>query len=210
MQNDYGTYTLQLARTLADNAASVSASGGLAMLGGQAFLTRRINDSFAVVRVADYSNVQVYMENQPVGRTNDAGATLISGLRPYQKNRIRIEQADLPLDAKIEALEISAVPYFRSGYEAVFPVKKSNGALLRIVLENDKPSLGGAIASLNGGDEIFPVTLDGQAYFSGLEAKNQIKVSLPDSRSCVFTVSFIPSNDPLPNLGSFTCKEAKP
>lgn len=206
-QSKYGVYSLQLAKRNNDIYAGVSASGGVAMLGGQAFLTRRVNDSFAVVRVADYPDVQVYLENQAVGRTNSAGATLISGLRPYQKNRISIEQADLPLDTQIEALEVKAAPYFRSGYEAVFPVKKSNGALLNIVLESSNLSIGGTLASLNGSDAVFPVATDGRAYFTNLKSTNLIKVLLTNSRSCTFEVSFTPSTDPLPNLGSFICKE---
>lgn len=209
-ESKYGVYGLQLAKRNNDISAGVSVSGGVAMLGGQAFLTRRVNDSFAVVRVADYPDVQVYLENQAIGRTNSSGATLISGLRPYQKNSISIEQADIPLDAQIETLELKAAPYFRSGYEAVFPVKKSNGALLNIVLEGSNLSIGGALAGLNGSEEVFPVATDGRAYFTNLKSTNLIKVLLPNSRSCTFEVSFTPSTDPLPNLGSFICKEVTP
>ena len=210
LQNDYGTYALEAARFHEADAYRASASGGLAVLGGRAFLARRLGDSFAVVRVPDYPNVQVYAENQPVARTDASGAALVPGLRPYEKNHLGIEQKDLPLDARIDALEVDAVPYYRSGYDVEFPVAKANGALLRIVAADGRPVPAGATVRIDGRAETFPVALDGQAYVTGLKQSNWIRATLPDGRTCEFEVSYPQTDEPLPDLGSFVCVEIKP
>lgn len=135
---------------------------------------------------------------------------LVPGLRPYQKNRIGIEQNDLPLDARIDALEVYAVPYYRSGYDVEFPVAKANGALLRVVTADGRAVPAGATVHIAGREESFAVALDGQAYVSGLKRNNRMRVALPDARACEFEVSYPQTDEPLPDLGSFVCVEIKP
>jgi outer membrane usher protein len=209
LQNDHGTYALEVSRLHAVDSYRASASGGIAVLGGQAFLARRLGDSFAVVRVPGYPNVQVYAENQPVGRTNSSGTALVPGLRPYQKNRIGIEQGDLPLDVSVGALEVNAVPYYRSGYDLVFPIEKANGAMLRVVMANGKAVPAGAHAYIIEREQIFPVALDGQVYISGLARLNKIEVKWDGAR-CEFQVLYADTDSPLPDLGNFLCKEIAP
>ena len=69
---------------------------------------------------------------------------LSANLRSYEKNSVRIEQADLPFDVQIDAVQLDVVPYFRSGLLVKFPVKRSRGALLSVVLENGEPLPAGA------------------------------------------------------------------
>lgn len=209
LQNDYGTYTLEAARFHEVDAYRASVSGGLAELGGRTFLARRLGDSFAVVRVPGYPGVQVYAENQPVARTDSSGAALIPGLRPYQKNRLGIEQMDLPLDARIGALEVNAVPYYRSGYDVEFPVGKANGALLRIVTAEGRPVPAGALVRIAGREEAFPVALDGQVYISGLTQHNRVEVTLGNAR-CEFQIPYPETDAPLPDLGNFLCRGIAP
>lgn len=204
LQNGIGTYTIEAARQNHIDAYRAFASGGMALLGGQTFLARRIEDSFAVVRVPGFANVRVYAENQPVARTDSAGSALIPGLRPYQNNRLAIGQEDLPFDAHIDALEIDVVPYFRSGYIVEFPVVKSNGALLRIVTIDGKPIPTGAQVSISGHQEVFPVAQDGQTYLTGLAAHNHVDVSW-NGKQCSFELAYHESSDPLPDLGSVIC-----
>ena len=68
-----------------------------------------------------------------------------------KRTLVRIEQADLPFDAQIDAVQLDAVPYFRSGLLLRFPVKRSRGALLTVVLENGEPLPAGAQAQIIGG-----------------------------------------------------------
>ena len=180
-QNGIGAYNLAVDQFQGQAAFRGSASGGVAFLGGSAFLSRRITDSFAVVQVPDYSGVGIYADNQLVASTDADGNALLPRLRPYQKNTVRIEQADLPLDAQIDTVQLDAVPYFRSGLLLRFPVKRSRGALLTVVLENGDPLPAGALAQIIRDsveeDEVFPVGMGGELYLTGLAASNRLRVT---------------------------------
>jgi len=213
MQNQVGNYSLGASQTNGQAAFRGSANGGIAFLGGSAFLSRRITDSFAVVKVPGYSGVGIYADNQLVARTDTNGSALLPRLRPYQKNTVRIEQADLPMDAQIDAVQLDAVPYFRSGLLLKFPVKRSRGALLTVVLENGEALPAGALAQIIRDNveqnEVFPTGLRGELYLTGLAASNRLRVTLLE-QSCEFMLPFPESTEPLPYLGTYTCTRVEP
>jgi outer membrane usher protein len=213
LQNEVGTYTLLADQSLSQTAFRGSASGGVAFLGSSAFLSRRITDSFAVVQVPDYSGVGIYADNQLVARTDADGNALLPRLRPYQKNTVRIEQADLPLDAQIDAVQLDAVPYFRSGLLLKFPVKRSRGALLTVVLENGEPLPAGALAQIIGDNVeengVFPAGMGGELFLTGLTASNRLRVTWLE-QSCEFMLPFPESTEPLPHLGTYICTGVEP
>jgi outer membrane usher protein len=204
-QTDYGTYVLEAARANGETGYRASASGGVAMLGGSAFPSRRVDSSFAVVEVPGYAGVRVYEANQVVARTNSAGTALIPRLLPYQKNTVRIEQADLPMDAQIDAFQMDAVPWFRSGMRLPFPVKRSRGALLTLVLDDGQPIPAGAVVRVGVAAEEFPVGLRGEVYVSGLDVSNRLRARWR-GQDCDFVVAFGPTQDPLPDLGRHACR----
>jgi outer membrane usher protein len=213
LQNQVGSYTLGASQASGQTAFRGSANGGIAFLGGSAFLSRRITDSFAVVKVPGYSGVGVYRDNQLVARTDANGSALLPRLRPYQKNTVRIEQADLPFDAQIDAVQLDAVPNLRSGLLLKFPIKRSRGALLTVVLENGEPLPAGALAQIIGDsvDEngVFPAGIGGELYLTGLAMSNRLRVTWLE-RSCEFMLPFPESTEPLPYLGTYTCTRVAP
>ena len=212
-QNQVGSYTLGAAQASGQTAFRGSASGGIGFLGGSAFLSRRITDSFAVVQVPGYSGVGIYADNQLVARTDANGTALLPRLRAYQINTVRIEQADLPLDAQIDAIQLDAVPYLRSGLLLKFPVKRSRGALLTVVLENGEPLPAGSLAQIIRDNveqnEVFPTGMGGELYLTGLAASNRLRVTLL-KQSCEFMLPFPESTDPLPHLGTYICTGVEP
>lgn len=208
-QNGIGTYEVGVGQLGGFTSYRGHASGGLAWLGTDAFLSRRVDSSFAVVSVPGYEGVNVYRDNQAVARTNDQGIALISRLRPYEINSVRIEPGDLPMDASIGTLQLQAIPYLRSGLRLAFPVQRSRGAIFDIVLDNGDPMPAGAIVTVTGGSEEFPVGLRGEVYVTGLDTNNQL-VATWGQRRCEFQVAFPKSDDPLPHLGTYTCSGTSP
>jgi len=209
LQNNFATSTLELAHSQSDTAARVGVSGGVAILGGDAFPSRRIDQSFAVVRIPDYPNVRVLTDNQPAGRTDTDGNALIPRLRAYDINVISVDQRDLPMDAQINALKVEAVPYFRSGVDVPFPIKFSNGATFTIHLEDGTSLPVGASVHKVGGNGSYPVGYDGEVYVTGLNPATRLRATW-NGQSCDFTVSFTRSADPLPDLGTFICNRVSP
>jgi outer membrane usher protein len=209
MQNNAGTYTAETAQNQGANTTRLGVTGGVAVLGGDAFLSRRIDQSFAVVRIPDYSNVHVLVDNQPAGQTDANGNALIPRLRAYDINLISIDQRDIPLDAEIGTLKLQAVPYFRSGVNVKFPIKRSFGATLTIRLDNGKPLPVGASLQKIGKNDIYTVGYEGEVYLVGLEPTNRLRATW-HNQTCEFEVKFTPSKDPLPDLGTFVCTGVKP
>ncbi|MCX7173360.1 MAG: fimbria/pilus outer membrane usher protein [Proteobacteria bacterium] len=208
-QNNVGTYVLDAAQAQGSTATRLSVSGGVAFLGGNAFPSRRIDQSFAVVRIPDYPNVRILADNQPAGRTDANGNALIPRLRAYDINVISIDQRDLPMDAEIGAVKVEAVPYFHSGIDTRFPIKRSRGATLSIQLEDGQPLPVGAALQQVGRNEVFLVGYAGEVYITGLGATTRLIASW-HGQSCEFNVRFTPSADPLPDLGIFICKGVHP
>jgi outer membrane usher protein len=210
LRTGIGTYALEAARVAdGDTSTRLSAAGGVGIIGGHAFLSREITDSFGVVRVADYPNVRVLQDNQVVGRTDGEGYAVLPRMRAYDRNPVSVDPRDLPLDASIGALSLYASPYFRSGVLIDFPVRRVRAATLRVVLENGADLPSGALARVEGAAETFPVALGGQAYLEGLERQNRIVFTWRGQR-CAIDVSYPPVDDPLPDLGVFLCKGVKP
>ena len=213
LQNRVGSYSLAAGQSQGQTAFRGSASGGVAFLGGSSFFSRRITDSFALVQVPGYADVGIYADNRLSTRTDSKGNALLTGLRSYQKNPVRIEQSDIPLDAQIDTLQLEAVPYFRSGLVLKFPVKRSRGALFSVVLENGEPLPAGAQVVIIDKNilenELFPTGMGGEVYLTGLEAENQLRVIWRE-QICEFALTFPETTEPLPHLGTYICVGVEP
>jgi outer membrane usher protein len=206
LQNDVGTYILAVSQE-SDSSTStqMSMDGGIAFMGTSAFASRHIGQSFAIARLPDYPDVRVLADNQPAGHTDSKGNALIPRIRAYDSNVISVDQRDLPLDATIGSLSVVAVPFYRSGVEVRFPIKRSSSATLTILLEDGEPIPAGASVTLQGQVVDTFVGTGGEVYLVDLADKNVLHVKWHNS-SCVLDVPYAQVDDPLPDLGRFVCK----
>jgi outer membrane usher protein len=209
LQNDVGTYTLGVASGPDGQAYQASVRGGVALLSGKVFPSRHIDGSFAVVQVPGFAKVRVYADNQQIGMTDSDGYALVPRLRPYQKNPIRIEQADLPMDAQIEGLQLDAVPYYHSALALTFPVTRSRGAIVVIKLDGGSYLPAGAEVTVDSHAVAFPVGLRGEVYLTGLGETSRLHATW-NGKSCDMTIGFPTTTDPLPRLGPVTCHGIDP
>lgn len=204
LQNDVGTYTLEATRFDGGSAVRAGVAGGVGVLGGHAFASRAITESFGVVTVGDYPGVGILFDQQPVARTDADGVAIVPRLRAYDVNRLSIEQQHLPLDAEVESLRLEVVPYYRSGALARFAVRRAHGATLRIVLADGGPLPAGAVVRIEGRDAVFPVGADGEIYLTGFTQTQRARAQWR-GQACEFEIPWQASDDPLPALGDFLC-----
>ncbi|WP_051453384.1 fimbria/pilus outer membrane usher protein [Hydrogenovibrio kuenenii] len=211
LQNDVGTYSFEAARQTSSSSTGVrlGARGSLALLDKHFIPARYIDTSFALVSVPGYAEVGVYADNQLVTQTDLKGDALVPNLRPYEKNPIRIDVNDLPLDAQIDASQLTVIPAWRSGVHIKFPVRPSHGALIRIVIAGGHVLPTSAGVRISGNKETFPVGFDGKVYLTGLRSHNRIQVNWLGQK-CEFTVNYPTKKVVLPDLGNFYCKEIQP
>ncbi|MGJ7462314.1 fimbria/pilus outer membrane usher protein [Halomonas sp. MA07-2] len=208
LQTDYQTYQLEASQRRDQTAGRAGVRGGVAWLGGDVFASRHIDRSFAVVQLPGFSDVQVYADNQPVARTNRHGNALVPRLRAYERNRISIEQADLPLGAKVGSLEMQVSPYYRSGVALRFPVTHSRDAFFRILLESGEPMPVGAVVEDARGEH-FPVGHRGEAFVTDLESTSLLR-ALWQGQACEFTLDVPDIEEVFLELGDVICHGVTP
>jgi outer membrane usher protein len=205
LQSRSGTYGADLSWVDGTIGVRGTASGSVAMVDGQAFAARRLTQSFATVKVGHFADVRVYADNQLVGRTEANGIAIVPQLRPFESNPIRIELADLPMDAQVASDRLAARPGRRSGLAIDFGAARVRNAVLTLRLPDGTPLPAGAEVHVEGIDESFVVAPGGEVYLTGLKAHNRVDVRRGEI-SCGFDFALPETSDPQPRLGSFTCE----
>ena len=185
-----------------------TALGGLTLTSAGVLPTRWLDQSFAVVQVADYPDLTVYVENQPIGRTDSKGRVLLDRLRPYDTNQVSLDPAELPLDASLSSPTASLTPAYRSGAVVRFPITRATAATMRLVQESGEPVPAGARVHAPGG-ETTTVALDGLIFLTDAAGDNEASASWPGHR-CRFSFQRPEDGDPMPDLGEVRCRATNP
>jgi outer membrane usher protein len=172
--------------------ATLGVEGAFALADGDLFLSRRITNGLSIVD-AGTDEVAVYSQNRLVGKTGASGKLLVPDLSPYQSNTLRIEADDLPIEAEIPRTEAQTVVARNSGSVVRFGVKRQTASAIVVFLQEDGSfAPAGSMARLVGADEQFIVGYDGQAYLTGLSARNHVVLELPDG-SCAARFAYAPA-----------------
>lgn len=187
----------------------LGAQGGLVFTDGQLFASRRVQDSFALVEVPGYPNVGVGFQGSDLTRTNADGVALLPRLLPYQTNSIRLNPNELPINAEIDDIEQIVVPAGRSGVKVTFPVRAGRAALIKLVFDDGEPAPAGAELELAGDKKEFFVARRGEAFITGLQNKNTLKLKW-NGASCSVSITLddIKSDD-IARIGPLTCPGVK-
>lgn len=167
-------------------AARASAQGALVLTGQGLFAADRIDRSFAVVDTGGNAAVPIFRENRPVGMTDRRGFLVVTGLLPYQSNKLSLDADALDADAVLPTAERAVRPRDGSGVRVDFGIRRSTGIVARLVDEAGRPIPAGSRASLPGQDPV-PVGMDGEAYFTDVPRTGQLRAVLADGRRCAAT-----------------------
>jgi outer membrane usher protein len=204
LQGDSGLIALQYAHRNDSDGWRASANGGLAITGAGVMAARRLDQSFAVIEVADFPDLTVYLENQPIGRTDSRGRVLLDSLRAYESNAVSIDPKELPLEASLALPAMTVTPAYRSGPVVRFPVQRASAATLRLVQADGTAVPPGA--SVVTRNERVPVGLDGLVYLTAAAGYHEARAEWPGHR-CTFSFERPEQGDPQPDLGDVACRE---
>lgn len=207
LQNEIGTYTARVGQGRGQADYELDASGSAIYFSGNGFLARKLTQSFALVKVPDFPGVDVYYENQLMGKTDRNGNLLIPELLAYQENTIDIEPTTLPLDTQIGIIHQTVIPYFASGVLAEFSVKRMQGIDLHLRLPNGRFVPVGAEFILNSdsSSESYPVGYDGEVYIPEVVG-HLLEGSVNwEKHVYYFSVPLPYSHDPIIELGDVPC-----
>jgi len=204
-QGDRGLLTADASFSDQQQTMRLGAQGGVVLVDGELFASRKVQDSFALVEVPGYPDVGVGFQSSVLTRTNAEGKALVPRLQPYRSNSIRLDPSELPISAELDTIEMSVVPPNRSAVRVAFPVRSGRGALMRIVLDDGAPAPAGAEVALEGDSKEFFVARRGEAFVTGLKEKNRLRLTW-QGRHCDFDVELPPgSPDEIPRVGPYVC-----
>ncbi len=208
-QGDRGSASADVSASKGQTTVRLNAQGGLVAVAGSAFITRRVDASFALVEVPGYANVGVQFQGSTLARTNASGIALLPRLAAYQSNSIQLDPAELPVSAELDNLEQIAVPAARGAVKVVFPVRSGRGALIKIVFSDQEPAPAGAQLELAGDKKEFFVARRGEAFVTGLQTKNTLTLRW-NGASCTMPIELPPGSiDDIARVGPVLCAGIK-
>lgn len=183
------------------------ARGGIALLGGMAFATRYLDDSFAVVEVPIDTPVDIYANNRKVGQTNENGVGLIPRLTPYVRNRVYLDDANLPMDMTLDLGERDIVPPARGGLWLKFDATIHNGVTLILRTADRQPLPPGTAVRWRGDTQVATVGLRGEVFMPDVAPSWLIDADLADG-PCSAQVPPPDKRRTLPKIGPLDCRRA--
>jgi outer membrane usher protein len=202
-----GEFGIEAADAFGVSAARGYARGSVAAAGGEWKISRYLDQSFAMVKVADFPDVRVYANSQPVGKTDASGVAVIPRLSGFLPNTITFDGEDIPLDGSFGDNAKQVKIAHRMGALVDMGVLRRLSATLTLVQASGRPVPAGAAARVGEAEEEFPVARRGRVYVSGLERgkPNVLHVQIGE-RACRATVELPDGFTSGSTLGSFTCQ----
>ncbi|WP_273829729.1 fimbria/pilus outer membrane usher protein [Pseudomonas sp. SBT1-2] len=180
-------------------------SGSLVWMDSALFASDRINDAFILVSTKGYPQVPIRYENQLMGSTDDKGHLLVPWVAAYYPAKVQIDPLDLPANVSTPEVEQRVAVRQGSGVLLDFPIRTVVAASISLVDERGEPLPLGSQAEETGSGLRASVGWDGQVYFEGLQANNQLHVIRPDSRACRANFRLDTRKPTVTQVGPLTC-----
>ena len=185
------------------SALQIEAAQSLVLFDRHLFLADEVDEAFAVVQVGRHPGVEVFRENQPVGRTDAGGRLFVNHLRAYESNGLSVDPAGLPLDAALETTAKTVAPRRGGGAPVNFSVVEERSALITLMTKAGATPPAGAEVHL--GDRVFPMGYGGEVYLRGLAVGRNVIRVIWRERTCDVVVTMPDRPGDIPKLGPYTC-----
>ncbi len=186
-RGEYGEVAAGVARRDRERFTRVEARGGAASVDGLATLTDGTPGAMAVATTGGVADVPILVDNAVTGRTDDDGRLLITGLRPYEENRISVDPAKLPLTADIGTVQQAVVPPRAGAAAADFRVRETTPVLVRITLADGRPLPRDAAVRQAGEETTLPVGSDGRVFLDANGEQVELQITT-EQGSCTITL----------------------
>lgn len=121
--------------------ANATAAGSLVYTGGFTGLTRPVNDSFSLVFAEGLSEVKVLLNNQEIGKTDEAGRMVIPNLSSYHLNQVAIDSTNIGMDYSLAGVGANVSPSPWSGSCLSFGVTRLRAVTGMLTVRRGEGSL---------------------------------------------------------------------
>lgn len=206
----YGVYSAEYRRDGGEDGYTLGTSGGVVFINKSLHLTRPLTDGFALVKVGDFENVQVYYNNQEAGTTGKNGEMIIPGLISYYPNSISINDRDFPVNYTIPELEKLVSVQYRGGGMVKFDLRKIQAFTGRLyILEKGKKTeaeyWGLEVRSDDHPTETV-VGKRGEFYMENMPAGSFPAKLFMKEKECNFKMTIPKSDDAMVDMGEVICE----
>ena len=190
--------------------AALDVAGGIVAIGGRVKLTRPVDGGFALLRVPGAANVEGYLENQPMGKTDREGDLVITQLQPYFGNHLRVDLAAVPIELGVSGLERIVAPPRRGG--VVVQLAERPAPLVRGIISatvSGHPvdaSFGELVLPREAGNERLPLGDGGVFEIESLAAGRHHATVELDGRTCTIELDVHGGVLDHVELGAVPCK----
>lgn len=212
-QTSFGRASLQYdVRRGEPGVAAARFSGSVVAIGGTVVLSRPIDAGagFALVRLPGAPGVEVFSNNQPVGRTNRSGTIFVPNLLPYHANTLSFDDDEVPFDLIVESTSEEIAPPFRGGPVIEFPLRRLHafkGAVV-VVRAGDivTPEYGDLVVEIGGATKRSPLTRTGHFYLEDLAPGSWPATVRFSGERCSFEIQVPEPSEPTIDLGTLRCE----
>jgi outer membrane usher protein len=211
-QGPYGRYEASGEHVDGHSTTTLGIAGAIVGIGGRVFMTRPVDDSFAVIRVPGVASVRGYLENQEVGRTASAGDLFVPSVRPFIGNRFRIAEEDLPLDRSVETIDQIVATPFRGGAVVSISAKRLRALSGKILVEEggriEVPRFETLVVTSAEGRHESPLGREAEFYLENVPpGRSRAAIEYADGRRCSMPLDVPDVREPITDLGTLRCRE---
>ena len=203
-RTDVAAFDGALAVGSGTTAIRLGATGSLGLLAGTPFAARRLGSSFGIVDVNGLANVRVYADNVLIGRSGANGRMIIPELRAFEVNSIRIEGADVPLDAELVRDHVVVRPPEGRGLVIQLAEPEESASWIEVRLENGSPLPTGARVTTRPANRSLRSLRGGHVHAPLRAGRNTIIADF-GTRRCEFEL-VVPRSGKISNFGPLMCR----
>lgn len=202
-----GSFQAEIVRQQADVSARLGMQGGLALLDGDLYVSRRLDQSFAIVHVEGEPKIPIYLENQVVAHTNSRGRAVVSPLRAYQANNISLDPLTLRMDTSVNSVNQVVVPRSQGGVQVDFETHQVRSVTLTVLLPDGTALPPWTPVEVMGVAKVFVTGLRGEVFVElPQRSGNRVRAGLPEGLGCEFTADVPATAANLSFLEPMTCR----
>ncbi|MGE5188861.1 MAG: fimbria/pilus outer membrane usher protein [Gemmatimonadota bacterium] len=191
----------------------LTASGGIATVGGAVGLTRPVADSFGVVAVDNLAGVRVLVGNQEIGRTDAKGRAFVPSLGSYYENQVAIDDRDIPIDRAVGEVVKYVSPPLRSGSVIRFDAPKFQAVTGSLSVSSAgivRPAAFVDVRATVAGKTIdFPTGRKGEFYVENVGPGSYPAAFDADGKTCEFDLTVPASGEVVVDLGEIVCETSR-
>jgi outer membrane usher protein len=183
----------------------VSAAGAFTFIAGQAYLSRPVEDSYAVVQVGELADVPVTVNGMPAGVTDRRGRLFVPRVSANYDTVVEINAQAVPIDHVIAELQTRVVLPERSGTVIRFEARRLR-ALAAQLVSGQQPLARARVWIGSTGQIIETVTgPQGELYLENLAPGAHHGEVESHTGRCRFDLHMPHHDEVLVELGTLAC-----